>query len=318
VFIPQSATAYQRDLRTPWMEHWNLNVQRQFGRSRAIEVAYVGSRGHDLITARDINQAAASPLPVNLRPNPLFADITSIESSASSRYNALQVKYQQRASRNLSLLLAYTLGKSTDDASGFFTSAGDPNFPQNSLDPGAERGRSSFDVRHRFSAGFAYVLPLGGSIWLRDIEVQGVVTMQSGRPFTVALLPELDNSNTGRSNLGFGYNDRPNVSGDPSADKPTAERWFDTSAFSLPAYGTFGNAARNILTGPGFKNVNLAVVKYVPVGTSVRLQLRAEAFNLLNQTNLDLPDAYYGSPTFGQVLSAGSPRRIQRGVRALF
>jgi hypothetical protein len=318
VFIPPSATAYQRDLQTPWMEHWNVNLQRQFGTSRAIEIAYVGSRGHDLISARDLNQAAPSPKPVNLRPNPLFADITLIESRASSKYDALQIKYQQRASQGLSLLLAYTLGKSTDDASGFFTSTGDPNFPQNSLDPGAERGRSSFDVRHRFSASFAYELPLGTNVWLREIEVQGVVTIQTGRPFTVALRPDIDNSNTGRSNLGFGDNDRPNVTGDAARDSPTAQQWFDTSAFSLPAFGSFGNAGRNILTGPGYRNVNLAVIKYVPVGSAVRLQLRAEAFNLLNRTNLDLPDAFFGSPTFGQVLSAGSPRRIQFGVRAVF
>jgi hypothetical protein len=89
-------------------------------------------------------------------------------------------------------------------------------------------------------------------------------------------------------------------------------------AFSLPAFGTFGNAGRNILTGPGYRNVNLAVVKYIPVGRTLRLQLRAEAFNLLNRIDLDLPDAYFGSPTFGQVLSAGSPRRIQFGVRAVF
>ncbi|MEO7275675.1 MAG: TonB-dependent receptor [Vicinamibacterales bacterium] len=318
VFIPQSATAYQRDLQTPWMEHWNVNVQRQYGRSRAIEIAYVGSRGHDLISARDVNQAAASAAPLNLRPNPLFADITLIESRAASKYHALQIKYQQRAARGLSMLLAYTLGKSTDDASGFFTSTGDPNFPQNSLDPGAEQGRSSFDVRNRFSASFAYELPLGGNVWLRDIEVQGIVTIQSGRPFTVALRPDLDNSNTGRSNLGFGNNDRPNLTGDATLDHPTAEQWFNTAAFSIPAFGTFGNAGRNILTGPGYKNVNLAVIKYVPFGSGVRLQLRAEAFNLLNRTNLDLPDAYLGSFTFGQVLSAGSPRRIQFGVRAVF
>ncbi len=212
----------------------------------------------------------------------------------------------------------YTLGKSTDDASGFFTSTGDPNFPQNSLDPGAERGRSSFDVRHRFSGAFAYELPLGTSVWLRDMEVQGVVTLQSGRPFTVALRPEVDNSNTGRSNLGFGYNDRPNLTGEAALDSPTAEQWFNQSAFSQPASGSFGNAGRNTLTGPDYQNVNLALIKDVPIGTAVRLQLRAEAFNLLNGTNLDLPDAFFGSPTFGQVLSAGSPRRMQFGVRAVF
>ncbi len=97
VFIPQSATAYQRDLQAPWMEHWNVNVQRQIGVSRAIEFAYVGSRGHDLISARDGNQPVASPIQPNLRPNPLFADITLIESRASSRYNAAPAQIRAAA-----------------------------------------------------------------------------------------------------------------------------------------------------------------------------------------------------------------------------
>ena len=295
-----------------------MNVQHQLGATRAIEIAYVGSRGHDLISARDGNQAPASPNPFNLRPNPAFADITLIESRASSKYNAFQLKFQQRSVKGLSLLAAYTLGKSTDDASGFFTSAGDPNFPQNSLDPGAEEGRSSFDIRHRLSVSFAYALPFAGNAWLEDWELQGVATFQSGRPFTVAIRPDLDNSNTGRSNLGFGYNDRPNVNGDPSLSNPSADLWFNTSAFSLPPFGSFGNAGRNILDGPGYENINLAVIKYVGLPGTARLQLRAEAFNLLNHTNLDLPDAFFGSPTFGRILSAGSPRRFQFGVRALF
>ena len=319
VFIPQSATAYQRDLQTPWMEHWNLNVQHQLGAGRAIEVAYVGSRGHDLISARDLNQPAASTRLPNLRPNPAFADITLIESRASSKYNALQLKFRQRIDFGLSYLASWTIGRSTDDASGFFTSAGDPNFPQNSLDPGAERSRSSFDVRQRFSLALTYNLPLSGSVWRDDWQIQAVGTLQSGRPFTVAVHPDIDISNTGRSNLGFGNNDRPNVTGDPSLSPGdrTERRWFNTAAFSMPAFGTFGNAGRNSLEGPGYKNLNLAVLKLIPVGAA-RLQLRFETFNLFNFTNYDLPDAFLGSPTFGQILSAGSPRRVQFGARVLF
>ena len=301
------------------MEHWNVNVQRQIGMSRAIEFAYVGSRGHDLISARDGNQPVASPIQPNLRPNPLFADITLIESRASSRYNAAQLKYVQRLEYGLSTIAGYTYGKSTDDASGFFTSAGDANFPQNSLDPGAERSRSSFDVRHRFSIGLTYDLPFSGNAWVKDWQVQVVGSANSGRPFTVAVHPDIDASNTGRSNLGFGFNDRPNVSGDPnlSGDDRTEERWFNTAAFSMPAFGTFGNSGRNTVEGPGFKNLSLGIAKLVPLGDA-RLQLRFETFNLFNTTNYDLPDGFLGSPTFGQILSAGSPRRIQLGIRAIF
>jgi hypothetical protein len=319
VFIPPSATAYQRDLRTPWMQHWNLGVQHQIGARRAVEVAYVGSRGRELISARDGNQAPASPAPMNLRPNPLFGDITLIESRASSRYDALQLTLRQRVDAGLSALASYTYGKSTDDASGFFTSAGDPNFPQNSLDPGAEHSRSSFDVRHRFSLALSYDLPFSGSAWVEGWQVHAIATLQSGRPFTVGVHPDIDVSNTGRANLGFGNNDRPNVVGNPAlpAGDRSAARWFDTGAFVMPAFGTFGDAGRNILDGPGYRNVNLAIVRHVTAGPA-RLQLRLETFNLFNTVNLNLPDPFLGSPTFGQVLSAHAPRRLQLGVRAVF
>jgi len=149
------------------------------------------------------------------------------------------------------------------------------------------------------------------------MQVSGVVTLQSGRPFTVALLPEVDNSNTGRSALGFGANDRPNVSGDAELSDPSVDRWFDTSAFSLPAFGTFGTAGRNILEGPGYANVNVALLKHVPLGAA-RLQLRAEAFNIFNRANFGLPDNFFGSPTFGRILTADAPRRVQLGARLLF
>ena len=319
VYIPQSATAYQPDLQTPWLEHWNINVQHQIGRGRGIEVAYVASRGHDLISARDLNQPAPSPQVPNLRPNPLYADITLIESRGRSRYNALQLKFRQQMVDSLSALVSYTFGKSTDDASGFFTSAGDPNFPQDSRHPEAEEGRSSFDVRHRLAASLSYVLPFTANNWVSDWQLQAVWTLETGRPFTVAVHPDIDASNTGRSNLGFGYNDRPNVTGDPSLSESdrSETRWFDTGAFSMPAFGTFGNSGRNTLEGPGVKNLNFAVVKLIPLG-QVRLQGRFEVFNLFNATHFDLPDAFLGSPTFGQVLSAQAQRRIQLGVRALF
>jgi Carboxypeptidase regulatory-like domain/TonB dependent receptor len=328
VYIPQSATAFQRDLQTPSIEQWNVNVQHMIGFTRSIEVGYVGSRGHSLISARDANQPPASPNPVNLRPNPLFADVTLIESRGSSRFNSLQIRYQERPSVGTMILASYTLGKSTDDASGFFTSAGDPNFPQNSLDPGAEEGPSSFDVRHRFTAALIRPLPfaphqlLGDLGWFskifRDTDFEMTASMQSGRPFTVMLLPDIDNSNTGRSNLGFGFNDRPNVSGSTSVSSPGAAEWFNTKAFSMPPFGSFGNSGRNTLRGPGYANLNVALVKHLRYGTRAQVDLRAEGFNITNRTNYDLPDPFFGSPTFGQILSAGSPRRFQFGVRTTF
>jgi hypothetical protein len=329
VQLPSSATAYQKDLKTPWLEHWNLSVQRQLFERTSVEIAYAASRGHNLIAARDINQPAPSVVFPNLRPNPFFDDITLIESRASSKYDSLQVKVQERFNEGFSLLASYTLAKSTDDASGFFSSTGDPNFPQDSRNTTAEYARSSFDVRHRVSTSFSAWLPFGrGRPWLNnagllstileDMHLMGIVTLSTGRPFTVALLPDMDNSNTGRSTLGFGANDRPNVSGNPKLDDRSADRWFDTAAFSIPAFGTFGNSGRNVLDGPGYRNFNLGLHKNITLAGDTRLQFRAEAFNLFNHANFNLPDAFVGSPTFGRIVSADSPRRCQFGVKVIF
>ncbi len=326
VALPPSALTVQRDLETPYLQHWNATVQQEIGPGRSIEVAYVGSRGSHLLRGRDINQAAASPNPLNLRPNPLFADIVSLESRGRSRYHALQITGEQRYRGGLSVLTAYTLGKSEDDGSGFFSSAGDPNFPQDSNSPDAEFGRSNFDARHRLSVSFAYELPYGrnqgdtgglASVF-GDWQLAGVVSAQSGNPFTVALLPEIDNSNTGRAALGFGANDRPDLVGTAETSSPTPEAWFNTDAFAFPTFGTFGDSPRNGVEGPGFANVNLALLKRIGLSDAADLQLRLEAFNLFNRTNFNLPDAFLGSPTFGQILSAQPPRRLQLGVKVLF
>lgn len=327
--LPDTALAFQRDLRTAYMQHWNVSVQQQLGQSRLLEVAYAGSKGTKLLTARDINQPRPSTLPFVLRPVAQFDDINLIESRGNSNYHSLQVRLQQRLTDGLALLSSYTYSKSLDDASNFFTSAGDPNFPQDSLNLRAERGRSNFDVRHRLSTSFSYELPFGdGRRFLNDngflstllsgFGFNGIVTLQSGRPFTVALLSEIDNSNTGRSTLGFGANDRPNVAGDPRATGRTPERWFNTSAFVFPAFGSFGNAGRNILDGPGYQNVNASLLKNTRLGERINLQLRLEAFNLFNHPNFNLPDNFLGSPTFGQILSARDPRHLQFGAKLLF
>ena len=331
--LPDSALAIQRDLRTGYMQHWNFNVERQIGSKSVFEVAYVGSKGTKLLTARDINQPQPSPLPPGLpfvpRPNPRFDDVDLLESRANSNYNALQAKFQQRLTNGLSALASYTWSKSIDDASNFFSSAGDPNFPQNSYNVRAERGRSNFDVRHRLSVSYSYLLPFGQgrrylseSGWMTTLlsgwETFGIVTLQSGRPFTVALLSEIDNSGTGRSILGFGANDRPNVVSNPELSNPTTGRWFNTAAFTFPAPGTFGNAGRNILDGPEYQNVNASLVKNTRVTERVNLQLRAEFFNLFNHPNFNLPDNFLGSPTFGVISSAREPRHIQFGLKLLF
>lgn len=328
---PPSAFAFDRNLRVSYTQHWNLSVQRQLGDHLVAEFAYVGSKGSKLLAARDINQPQASPQQPNLPPNPLFGEITQQEGSAASNYHSFQARLQQRLAFGLALLGAYTYGKSIDNASGIFSSAGDPNYPQNSFNLRGERGRSGFDVRHRFSLSYSYDLPFGkgksllgnagiATTLLTGWQTYGVITLQSGRPFTVALLPEFDNSNTGVSNLGFLGNDRPNLVGSAKLDNPTTERWFNTSpsVFVTPPFGSFGNSGRNILDGPSFKNVNFSIVKNTAIREAATIQFRTEFFNLFNHPNFGLPDNFVGSPSFGRLISADSPRRIQFGLKLLF
>ncbi len=327
--LPDTAFGFDRNLKTAYVQHWNFGIQHQLWSNSIAEVSYVGSKGSKLLISRDINQPRPSVQQPNLRLNPFFDEINYQESSGSSIYHSLQARFQQRLTAGLSVLGSYTWGHSIDIASGIFASAGDPNFPQDSFNLAAERGRSNFDIRHRFSMSYSLDLPFGkGKRWLGDAglatallsgwQTYGVITLQTGRPFTVALLPEFDNSNTGRSNLGFGANDRPNLTGNAEISNPTPERWFNTAAFSIPNYGSFGNSGRNILNGPAFNNVNFSVVKNTSLRESLNLQLRAEFFNLFNRPNFGLPDNFVGSPSFGRVFSADSPRRIQFGVKLLF
>src|SRR5262249_54405965 len=150
-----------------------------------------------------------------------------------------------------------------------------------------ERGRSGFDVRHRFSLSYSYDLPFGkGKSLLGDSglatalltgwQTYGVITLQTGRPFTVALLPEFDNSNTGISNLGFLGNDRPTVMGRAKLDAQPPDQCFNTAAFVIPPFGSFGNSGRNILDGPSYKNVNFSLVKNTAIKEAATIQFRTE------------------------------------------
>ncbi len=329
VSVPGSALGFDRHLRTPYFQQWNLTFQGQLGANSLVEIAYVGSKGSKILSARDLNQPAASPLQPNPRPLPQFADVIFLESRGDSSYNSLQTRLQQRLQTGLTALVSYTFGKSLDENSTFFSSFGDSNFPQKSANPGAEKGRSNFDARHRLSAGYSFDLPIGRgrrflagtgpvSALLAGWSTHGIVTLQSGRPFTVALLPEIDNSNTGIASLGFGANNRPDRVASGRLQNPGPGNWFDTRAFTFARYGSFGNSGRNILDGPGYEDVSASLIKESRLHEDLSLQFRAEFFNALNHTNFDLPDIFLGSPTFGRISSAANARRIQFGLKLIF
>ena len=313
---PPSISTLDPDLVTSSMQHWNASVQREVGPAGVLVISYAGSKGASLVRSRDLNQPRPGPGDVqSRRPYPAYGSIFYVESAGRSTFNSLQVHLSRPLAHGVSLWAAYTLSDSTDDGSAFLGTAGDPNFPQDSQNMAAQWGPSGFDVRHRFAASFIYQLPSGNAV-TRNTELRGIVSLQSGQPFTPLL--RFDNSNTGNTGQQSG-SDHPNLVGDPAVSNPGPDRWFNTSAFAVPEQYTFGDAGRNILGGPRYSSVDLAVARRIPLGGSRSLWVEAQAFNLLNSVNYDLPELYADEPaTFGRIFSAKAPREIQLALRVTF
>ena len=313
---PPTVFAMQPNFRTSYLQHANLSIEKALAGNTVVRAAYVASRGTKLLRQRDINQPPPGEGPTFLRqPIPGFANVIMFESAASSTYHSGQFSLERRFSRGLSFSLGYTISKSIDDASAFLPTDGDPSFPQNSRDPRAERGLSAFDQRHRFVAAASYLLPFRNHWAARDWRFDLIAAMQSGAPLTPQL--SFDNSNTGNTGAIAGA-DRPDVIGDPNSGPSTPERFFNTGAFAVPAPFTFGNAGRNILSGPGSATIDLAFGRAFHFGETARLDFRAEAFNLFNQTNFDLPGRIADLPGFGVIASARSARQVQFSLRLGF
>ena len=251
--------------------------------STMVEVSYLHSDivGADSSTVLNVPEPGPGPISPR-RPVPALSSITAIRWDGYSIYDALTFKAVQRLSHGLAFSANYTLSKSIDDASDPGATTYETNLPQDVRNMAAERALSSFDHRHRFVGNFTYALParvLGGG-W----RVNGIVTLQSGAPFTV-------NLGTDRANIGSGPAQRPDVTGDPNAGGArTAEQWFNTSVFSLPAPFTFGNSGRNTVLAPGYADVDVAIQKDIQLRNGTRLELRWEVFNLFNRANFDVPN----------------------------
>jgi hypothetical protein len=307
---PPSPNTLSPDITTAYLQHWNVSVERQLGKGTVASVAYAGSKGTHLLRSRDLNQALPGAGSVAARrPLPAFAGIFYEETSGNSNYQSFQASVDHRATRMLTILGAYTASKSIDEASAFLATQFDRSFPQNSRNYRAERGLSGFDMRQRLTAAAVYRLP-----W--RCEIRGIATAQSGRPVTPNL--QSDNSNTGNSGGIFGL-DRPDVLHSPALANPTPQRWFDTGAFAIPERYHFGNAGRNIITGPGEFNVDLALSRRFVLRENLALTMDAQAFNLLNHAQFNQPEAYIDAPAnFGRIFSARAPRQVQLALRLSF
>ncbi len=319
------------DFMTPVVQHYNVSVQHQIGGYWGVEVGYVGSRGNHLPMFMEVNPSTPilTPAPVpGPRLFPAFSLVRPTFSVAESWYNALQASARMRPWRGLNMLASYTLSHAVDDVSGLnIGGESRPILPvtigdQATIDAALarEKGDALFDARHRFVVSFGYELPrltdrdpvtrltLGG--W----QVNGIIQAQTGFPLTA-----IEPGNISLTSL----TNRPNMTCDPNENAPrTLTQYFNTNCFTrltLAANaGQVGNEGRNVIRGPGFSRTDLSFFKNFAVTKTQQLQLRLEAFNVLNQERFGQPGNQMGSPLFGVITTAEDGRIVQIGIKYTF
>lgn len=317
---PSFFTINPYDFKNGYVQQWNVGVEREIFYNIGLKVSYVGSRGQNLERRYDVNAGQPSTTAITnaRRPYRQFGAIQMQESSARSSYHSLQIGAERRLSDGLTFIAGYTFAKSLDDVSSW-TGLGSQEsaFPQNPRNLAAERGRSAFDLKHRFTFSSVYNLPFRSNNKAMDLliggfQFSGILTLRTGYPFSV-FVGATDIANiTGTGTA----NSRLNQIGDPFANVPDGY-FFNPSAFARPAAGTFGNTGRNILEGPGAKQIDFSVLKSLRFTERFSLQLRAEAFNVLNHPTFGLPIGDITNPNFGRILSADN-REMQLGIKFLF
>jgi hypothetical protein len=328
------------DTRWPYIQTWFFSVQRELMKDTVLEVAYSGNHGSRIPIIADYNQALPNAPGQTLgiqprRPDQQFGAITWVDPAGIQTYNALSVKFERRFSKGLYFLNSFTWSKSLGDTeqaleygSGYYAAN-----PQNIYDLKAERGPSSLDVTLNNVTTLVYQLPFGkgrkfGSSWnpvvdavLGGWELNTINTANTGLPLTVAYTPGAANDVTGRIPDYRGEAImRPNVVPNPGAAQDTINHYFSPYTFSVPsANAPFGNAGRNAFRMPDFWQWDLGVNKFFPIrGDRFRLQFRSEFFNVLNHTNLAIPDSNISDAAFGTIRSTFPARQIQLALKFLF
>jgi hypothetical protein len=301
-------------LRMGYDQHWNFGIQHELFSNTVVEVDYVGNKGSFLNGTNAANNPPAGAGAIQARrPYPRFGSINYFSQDVSTIYHSLQTKLEKRLSTGFWYLLSYTFSKSIQRQ----------NAPAVGGNTAWERSLTDFDIPHNLAASWGYELPVGRgkrllngangftNALLGGWQVQGIVVVRSGRPFTPTISAD-------RANIGIG-GQRPNRLSSGTLDNPTVERWFDVTAFALPAQFTYGNSGANVLREDRFKTFDFSVFKQFRVTEGSRLQFRAEAFNVTNTASFNAPNAQIDTSTAGRVTSTASlPRQIQFALKYNF
>jgi hypothetical protein len=329
-----------QDLRSPYTENFNLNVQHQLTRAVLVQVGYVGSQSRKQITKRNINQTLPDPTglltiqqrrPFNgIYPN--LSGITWMESAGNAQYNSLQTSLRTTSWRGVTAQASYVFAHARDDMSYARYAE-----PQDSYCLKCDYGNADFDIRHVFSSyllydvpNFAPSMPRLGKGW----QTNFIFIARTGTPFSVSSGQNTSNLNGGgdRASLVAGADPFAGVVQPANAPGNWAHgyRWFNPAAFALPAKGTLGNTSRNQFYGPGFNSFDFSIFKTTPITERIKTQFRVEIFNLFNRLNLSGPNNSVGSGSgmgliFGTYSSGGSPgigagepRNVQLALKFLW
>ena len=341
--IPQPPfTAYtvSQDLRSPYVQNFNLNVQYQLTRNTLFQIGYVGNQARKLPYTHNINQplpAATTAISAQARRPynalfPQFSGITELSDEANSHYNALQTSFRTNSWHGLSSQFQYTFGHALDEQS-----TPRNNRPTDNYNLARDYSNANFDYRHLFSGYIIYEVPqLGHSMprLTKGWQLNSYITYDSGNPFDLTVSPDISNT---RNRF-----DHPVEIGDPYAgivQPPTVNGryvngiiWYNPAAFRNPDPGTFGTFKRNTLYAPDFKSFDFSIFKNTPITERVSTQFRVEIFNLFNALNLGNPNQGNPSATLsggGLILGTrnggsapgigfGEPRNVQFALKVIF
>jgi carboxypeptidase family protein len=323
----------QDHLRSPYIQEWNLNVERQLSRDFALSAGYIGKTGRKLGSLATWNAAVfisgndAAGRPLSTAANavqrvPFLPGIYGpagryLDTSYTSSFHSFQLELRKRFSRGLQFSSSYVIGKSLDSNSS-------PNGGVSLVDPTNIRhnmGRSDWDRRQAFVLSEIWTPPIyrGSSPILGRIvggwTLANITIIQSGPPLT------FDSGQNTQLN-GTGVNSRANINGNPSRDHSSRQdmlqKFFNTEVFGTPVAGSPGSSGRGILSGPALVNTDLAILKEVKVKEEYRFQLRGEFFNVFNQVNFTRVRTSLANTNFGQIDQAGSGRTAQLGLKFLW
>ncbi len=333
------------NMRVPYMQQWNLAIEREIVSNLVWEVGYVGSAGKKLLRRSNFQQGSkilvtdtANPLPLAQRVDfPLFSNnyIVSTDNGGSSTYHGLLTKVERRFANGFALLFSYTFGRAISDSHSSSNFDNTPSNPQCRCDFRAEKGLSAYHIQQRAVVSYAYELPFGkGKAFLNEggiankivggWQINGITAMQTGPPFTLA---------TSGDNAAIGSSaQRPNVVADPYAGIDTGAAYqrrgvdsgtyyFNTASFAMPPLFRLGSVGKNTLIAPGLQNWDFSVFKNTSVNERLMTQFRAEFFSLFNHPNFGIPGRTMPSSSFGVITGTASTsgaRLIQFGLKLVF